>query len=391
MAEKKTKKITPKKKNTRKNHKKNKKQTPKIKTLYLFLLIFLFAFLASSSSYFIMKNENPNKSVKNNILENKTIKEKKEDLKNFQEKKLNEYFSINEQEDAFEEYTQEFHKDHIDEEIQNKTKKIKELKKEAKKDKNKENMKVLKESSKTQIQKKVEEKKADNFNKKAKYVYNNKSKPKLAIVIDDVSSSKQKRDILNIGYKITMAFLPPTKQHSNSAKIAQDLPFYMIHFPMQASKAFKGYEEHTLNITDSYEKIEQRVKKLRAWYPNAKYTNNHTGSVFTKDYESMNKLFKALKKYDFTFVDSRTTAKSQGKIMAKKYDMPYIVRNTFLDNNKDFNYIQKQLKKAIKIAKKRGYAIAIGHPYPITLKVLNQSKHLLKDLDLIYVNELPYL
>ena len=51
--------------------------------------------------------------------------------------------------------------------------------------------------------------------------------------------------------------------HKDSAKIAQDLPFYMIHFPMQASSAFKG-EINTLKITDSYETIENRVKQLRS-------------------------------------------------------------------------------------------------------------------------------
>ena len=105
----------------------------------------------------------------------------------------------------------------------------------------------------------------------------------------------------------------------------------------------------------------------------------------------MDRLFKALKKYDFVFVDSRTTAKSVAQKYAQKYDMPYIVRNTFLDNEKSFEYIQNQLKKAIKIANKRGYAIAIGHPYSMTIKVLKESKHLLKDVEPIFINELPIL
>ena len=42
-------------------------------------------------------------------------------------------------------------------------------------------------------------------------------------------------------------------------------------------------------------KIEQRVKQPRQWYPNAIYTNNHTGSVFTENEEAMDKLFRALK------------------------------------------------------------------------------------------------
>ncbi|MDN5105544.1 divergent polysaccharide deacetylase family protein [Aliarcobacter butzleri] len=235
----------------------------------------------------------------------------------------------------------------------------------------------------------VEEKSAPI--KKDTYVYNKKDKPKIAIIIDDVVSDSQKSKISNIGYPITMAFLPPTSTHKDSAKIAQNVPFHMIHFPLQASSAFKGEEINTLKITDSYETIENRVKQLRNWYPNAKYTNNHTGSVFTENDEAMDKLFKALVKYNFIFVDSKTSAKSVGQKYANKYNLPYISRNIFLDNEKSYEYIKSQLIKTVELAKKHGYAVAIGHPYDITLKVLKESKHLLNDVDPILVNKLPHL
>lgn len=227
--------------------------------------------------------------------------------------------------------------------------------------------------------------------KKDTYIYNKKDKPKIAIIIDDVVSDSQKSKISNIGYPITMAFLPPTSTHKDSAKIAQNVPFYMIHFPLQASSAFKGEEINTLKITDSYETIENRVKQLRNWYPNAKYTNNHTGSVFTENDEAMDKLFKALVKYNFIFVDSKTSAKSVAQKYANKHNLPYISRNIFLDNEKSYEYIKSQLIKTVELAKKHGYAVAIGHPYDITLKVLKESKHLLNDVDPILVNKLPHL
>ena len=114
-------------------------------------------------------------------------------------------------------------------------------------------------------------------------------------------------------------------------------------------------------------------------------------SVFTENEEAVDKLFRALKKYNFIFVDSRTSAKSVAKKYAKKYDMPYIVRNTFIDNDRDFKSIQNQLKKAIEIAKKQGYAIAIGHPHTVTLEVLKDSKSLFKEVEPIFINQLPYL
>ena len=244
---------------------------------------------------------------------------------------------------------------------------------------------------KTKIEKPAIKEKKELITKKDSYKYDLKTKPKLVIIIDDVVSKSQKDKILNIGYPITMAFLPPNGVQKESAIIAQNLPFHMIHFPMQASKNFKNIEIDTLNISDSYETIEARVKQLRVLYPNATYTNNHTGSVFTENYEAMDKLFRALKKYNFIFVDSKTTPNSVAKELSIKYQMPYIVRDTFLDNDRSFTAIQNQLKDAIRVAKKQGFAIAIGHPYEVTFKVLKESKHLLNDVEPIFLNKLPYL
>ncbi len=362
----------------------------KIKILKIFLVIFLFAFCAVATSYFIMQNENPNKEITNDILkqENKTVEQKKND--------------INHIKDTFEEYTEEFSKDYIQSlppVIKNTKpyikKEIIEVKEIIKEEKAKIETKIIKvKDTKKEVLEKtpslnLDEKK--QYLKKDSYVYDKRQKPKLAIIIDDVSSNRQKQTILDIGYNITMAFLPPQSNHPDSAKIAQDLPVHMIHFPMQASQKFKSQEKIALTVNDTYEEIENRVKKLRKLYPKAVYTNNHTGSVFTQNDVAMDRLFKALKKYDFKFVDSRTTAKSVAEKYAKKYGMPVITRNTFIDNKKEYVYIQNQLKKAIKIARKNGYAIAIGHPHSITLKVLKESKDLLKGIEPIFITQLPYL
>ena len=403
------------------NHKKNKSKTKKnnIKKNKLplyFLSLLIITIIASALSYYLMKKETPSSVKTDNILENKKeiINIPTSEIKTFEEKTPEEYFdALNKTQDKhekFEEYTKEFdnviiEKDEatelINKENEEVLKKIEEIKedkkkletiindnkeKEEKKEEPKETIKEIKEVKKVIP---IDEK--NIITKKDTFKYNKDTKAKLVILIDDVSTKAQKDRILKIGYTVNMAFLPPTKTHKDSASIAQNLPFYMIHFPMQASSAFKGEEINTLKITDSYETIEKRVKQLRDWYPNAIYTNNHTGSVFTENEEAVDKLFRALKKYNFIFVDSRTSAKSVIKKYAKKYDMPYIVRNTFIDNDRDYKSIQTQLIKAIEIAKKQGYAIAIGHPHDITLKVLKESKHLLKDVEPIYMNKLPYL
>lgn len=384
------------------NKKKSRKRTnltPNRKLINIFLTIFLIAFLVTIASYFTIKNKEANKDIPpqvstQEIKDEISIPPRIAEIKDLKEQINHELFEkkfdLNE-EHKFEEYTKELEKvidekTEVEESINKENKiiqkKVEEIKEEKQKEKSSININET-------IKNKIDEKSI--ITKKDTFTYDKKVKPKIAIVIDDITTQAQKDKILSMGYKINMAFLPPTKTHPDSAKIAQSLSFHMIHFPMQASSAFKGEEINTLTINDSYETIEKRVKQLREWYPNAVYTNNHTGSVFTENEEAVDKLFRALKKYNFIFVDSRTSAKSVAKKYAKKYDMPYIVRNTFIDNDRDFKSIQNQLKKAIEIAKKQGYAIAIGHPHTVTLEVLKDSKSLFREVEPIFINQLPYL
>ena len=214
-----------------------------------------------------------------------------------------------------------------------------------------------------------------------------KQLPKLAIIIDDVTSQAHINKINKIPYPVTMAFLPPTSRHKNSAKISKNIDTYMIHLPLEAGSR-KFEETKTLYTTDSLETIENRIIELKKLYPKATYINNHTGSKFTANSASMDKLLKILKKYNYIFVDSRTTAKTETKQYAKKHNLRYLSRNIFLDNKQDKKYIQKQLRKAVRIAKKNGFSIAIGHPHSLTLKTLAQSKHLLQGLEIILINKL---
>ncbi|WP_457560583.1 divergent polysaccharide deacetylase family protein, partial [Caminibacter sp.] len=70
------------------------------------------------------------------------------------------------------------------------------------------------------------------------------------------------------------------------------------------------------------------------------------------------------------------------------YKIPLFSRNVFIDNKADINYIKTQLKKVVKIAKKRGYAIAIGHPHKTTFEALKESVNILKSVKVVYINEL---
>jgi polysaccharide deacetylase 2 family uncharacterized protein YibQ len=219
-----------------------------------------------------------------------------------------------------------------------------------------------------------------------KPIYNNK--PKLAIIFDDVSFGYQVKAIKSLNLNITMSFFPPSKIHPNTPKLASKEKFYMIHLPMEAMN-FHKEEPYTLRVGDSLRDIQNRIEDIKELFPRVKYINNHTGSKFTSDRVSVKKLLKVLEKNNIKFIDSRTTAKTKVPEVQKEFGHRYLARDVFLDHYGDVASIKKQIKLAVKLAKKYGYAIAIGHPHPNTIKALKQMRNYLKnEVDLVYINQL---
>ena len=215
-----------------------------------------------------------------------------------------------------------------------------------------------------------------------------KGRAKLVIIIDDVATFEHASMIKSLGLKITPSIFPATKTHPDTPNIARTFEFYMIHLPMQA-KHFDSPEIGTLTINESFESMHEKIKKIRKDFPRAKYTNNHTGSRFTSDYDAMDKAYRALIEQGFIFVDSKTIAQTAVARAAKKYNQPYISRDIFLDDDPSASAVRRELVAAINLAKKRGYAIAIGHPKKNTITVIKESKNnILKDVDVVYLKDI---
>ncbi|EAM0974982.1 divergent polysaccharide deacetylase family protein [Campylobacter jejuni] len=212
-------------------------------------------------------------------------------------------------------------------------------------------------------------------------------KPKLAIIIDDMANASQVRGLKALNLKLNPSFFPPDKNHSETPKLALKFDFYMVHLPLAAINYNKP-ELDTLSPNDSKKRIFKKIKQIKKDFKDLRYINNHTGSLFTSNEEAMRKLYEALKNQNIFFVDSKTIGNSKANKIAKELSMPYIQRDVFLDNEDDVNYVKKQLESAVKLAQKKGFVIAIGHPRKNTFKALEQSKNLLKGVDLVYLSEI---
>lgn len=236
---------------------------------------------------------------------------------------------------------------------------------------------------------KNEEQNISNENKdnKTQTLEQKNTKARLAIIIDDMASHTHVDMLKKTNLKLIPSFFPPDKRHPYTAEFAKDFDFFMVHLPLAAIKYDKA-ELNTLNPNDNKEKIVKRIEFIKNEFPNLKFINNHTGSLFTSDEKAMERLFDALNKNGFIFVDSRTIGNSKAKKLSKKFHQPYIARDVFLDNEDNVEYIKKQIIQAINEAKKKGFAIAIGHPKEKTFEALVQSKDLLDSVELVYLNEI---
>ncbi|CAI6149594.1 MAG: hypothetical protein SPLUMA2_SPLUMAMAG2_00832 [uncultured Sulfurimonas sp.] len=212
-------------------------------------------------------------------------------------------------------------------------------------------------------------------------------KARLAIIIDDVGTKTQVEAIKNLRLPLTMSFLPPSKARPNTAKLAKLEKLYMVHLPMEAQN-WSAEEPNTLCVHDQQNTISARIKEIKELFPRVKYINNHTGSKFTSSEVAMNRLIFALTANNIHFIDSRTTAQTKAPKVLKNFGQKYVSRDVFLDHHMDKPYVLAQIKKAIKVAKSHGTAIAIGHPHKNTLEALYESKELLKDVELVYINRL---
>ncbi len=212
--------------------------------------------------------------------------------------------------------------------------------------------------------------------------------PKLAIIMDDISTNAQASELKKLSIKVTPSIFPPEKQHPKTAGLAKEFSVYMVHLPLQALN-YTNEKANTLRTGDSKEKISQRIKDIKNDFKGVKYINNHTGSGFTSDFKSTLALLAELKNSEIYFIDSLTTNKSTVLDVSKKLGLKYAYRDVFLDNEQNVSKILKMINKAVAVAKKDGVAIAICHPYKSTFEALKiAQKDAFKGVEVVYVDKI---
>ncbi len=213
-----------------------------------------------------------------------------------------------------------------------------------------------------------------------------------SIIIDDIGNNYEHgQTIINFPAAITLAILPQTKFSIQLATQAHNKnKEVMLHLPLQSV----GHHKSTPGTLKLHMSKQQFIKQLKinlASVPHIRGINNHMGSLLTRHPGHMDWLMNEVANLDdMYFVDSRTSKKSVAADIASHYQIPNLTRDIFLDPDFKLETISRQFDRFIQVAKKKGYAVAIGHPHPITLSFLKRNLSRLRDnnIELVPISKL---
>jgi hypothetical protein len=172
---------------------------------------------------------------------------------------------------------------------------------------------------------------------------------------------------------VTLALLPHTPFAAQLANAAQRRgKEIMLHLPMQAATPEPlGPGALTLDMTEL--RFRRVLQQGLASVPHVVGVNNHMGSLLTRHPGAMQWLMEELRERQLYFIDSRTTAQTVAESLALENGVATSRRHVFLDASPDEQAVRSEFKRWLKLARRQGQAIAIGHPYPATLRVLAEK------------------
>ena len=194
---------------------------------------------------------------------------------------------------------------------------------------------------------------------------------RVALVIDDLGRSLADVDKLErLGVPITYAVLPfETKTAEVTAKLRGLGAEILLHLPMEpGGTANPG--PGALRVSMTRDELALATRQALQAVPGAVGVNNHMGSRLTADASAMTAILSELQGRSLFFLDSRTSAASTGYDTARALGLASAKRQVFLDPDPSVEQIRYQFHRLLELARQRGAAIAIGHPYPPTFEVL---------------------
>jgi uncharacterized protein len=200
--------------------------------------------------------------------------------------------------------------------------------------------------------------------------------PRVAIIIDDLGYhlANGKR-ALDLPGPVAFSFLPGGPRSKRLAEQAHALgKDILLHLPLQAHGDDSRAEPAEMHIDMSRTRIGAVFDEALTAVPHVIGINSHRGSLLTRHPGHMQWLMEEINERDgLFFIDSFTHHRSVALQIARENGVTAIRRDVFLDPDTSPETVAREFERMKKLARERGHAVAIGHPYPATLDLLEQQ------------------
>ncbi len=200
--------------------------------------------------------------------------------------------------------------------------------------------------------------------------------PRIAIIIDDLGYhlANGKRAIELPG-TITFSFLPGSPRARFLADRAHAAgKEVLLHLPLQAYSADQSVEPSEINVDMSQAGVELAFSQALDAVPHVVGINSHRGSLLTRHPGHMMWLMQEIaKREQLFFVDSFTTHHSVAMQIAEESGVDATKRDVFLDPDRSPETVAREFERMKELARRHGQVVAIGHPYPSTLELLERE------------------
>jgi uncharacterized protein len=198
------------------------------------------------------------------------------------------------------------------------------------------------------------------------------TKAKVVIIIDDMGMDrKHSKEVIELPVPLTLAFLPYAPLLPEiTTEARQKGHELIIHTPMEPLDSSLNPGPMVLRSDMSESQLRDMMDLIFDSFGGYVGINNHMGSKLTRDKKAMDIVMEMLVDRGLIFVDSKTIGNSVAAASAAEYGLDYAERDVFLDHVNTIEAVTQSIEELEKVARRRGYAIAIGHPRPETIRAL---------------------
>ncbi len=197
-------------------------------------------------------------------------------------------------------------------------------------------------------------------------------RPMIAVVIDDMGVDRgRSARMLRLPGPLTMAYMTYARDLPRQAGAARRMGHeLLLHVPMEPEDGGEDAGPNALVAAEGAAEIGRRLdwglRRLSGYVG----ISNHMGSRFTADDRAMAVVMETLQRRGLLFLDSLTTTATVAIAQARRYGVPAVSRHVFLDNERTPEAVRRALAETEAEARRRGYAVAVGHPHDVTREAL---------------------